>query len=219
MDKNEEQLLALQQEVDSLKSSMLSFENSMRDMDNSTNELSDRVSRISGAIKSDSDEFGSPVVNERSIDNSIKTSGSITMRTDDTLYKLSVLSQPKKIEFYGNAVHYAGGVAGTGALDVRSMVVGSCFIGTSYYFQPKSTTEVVPGGIPQQFIQSSSYILTVNAVDTINAIASEGHLVSVEYPAGTPAARATVEKVERDAIYIRTYLLAGWEINGNFVIS
>lgn len=179
------------------------------------------------------DNIDSVRIKQSDIIPSISVSGSISMtqETDYTLYLNSSFT-PSNILIYGTVVNaippsFAG-------LSIRAMVVGSANLGPSFYFQPNqsgstNSPSVVTGNIQYPFIdpnigttvpvQSGTYTST-ESPNTFHALTTEGHIISVEYPASTIHARATVTTFDKDKIIIHVSNLdSGWSINANFIIT
>lgn len=176
--------------------------------------------------------FDAPKVKIQDLEGMMGTSGSIEMSTTNTRYFLGLNAAtgfgitPSSVRFNGCAFRNPGG-----GIDVRSMVVGDAFIGTSFYYQPESSTSVTIGGKPQVVVQSST-ALTLNHTGSGNPsilTVSEGHIVSVEFPANTVVARATIPDLAQNAgadaspiqngtLAIDVTLASGWSIIGNFML-
>ena len=115
----------------------------------------------------------------------------------------------------------------TNPIAVRAHVIGNAQLGPSFYFQPNTTTSVVPSKTVGNMIQSSTMFL-IDSTDPANlvvrAIADEGNIVDVEYSVdyGTSisgiVARATIKSFSTNSILIQTVLATGWQIIGNYVV-
>lgn len=166
-------------------------------------------------------------VSEADLVPKMAASGSITMSTNGRRYVLELTGSPTNVQFYGNAVHRTGG-----SIDVRAFCVGSARLGPAYFFQPLDSSTVSPSRVIGNVIQSSAFFLGVGGLSaSFLTQADEGHLVSVVYPNGsTIVARATIPNPWTGPnlttqgygvgfLYVDVELAAGWEINGNFVIT
>lgn len=151
-----------------------------------------------------------PQINQSDILPGQRVSGNITM-AQQTTYTIGTIFRPTTIWFYGNVTDLTDGI--------RATVVGSAYIGPSYYLQPGTSTSVITGGPQQQIIQSSQYLGVQGT--TAHTIAGEGHIIDVGWPdGGTLVARATVTDVGANYIKVTVNNLAtNWSIVGNWVIS
>lgn len=168
-----------------------------------------------------------PRIPQDSVIPNLRASGSITMATDDTRYRLGITFAPRAVSFNGIAIHRTGGT-----IDIRVHINGDAQLGPSYYFQPQSGTSVITGGPIYNVIQSSNALLIDSSVNppVVRAIVSEGHLVSVEY--GGVVARATIPNLSTGVgdgltdkgygegyVFVDVTLADDWEIIGNFVVT
>ena len=168
-----------------------------------------------------------PMIPQSSVIPNLRATGSITMATDGTRYRLGLTFTPRAVSFNGIAIHRTGGT-----IDIRAHVNGDSQLGPSYYFQPQSGTSVITGGPLYNVIQSSNALLIDSSTSpvTVRAIVSEGHLVSVEY--GGVVARATIPNLSTGVgdgltgkgygegyVFVDVTLAADWEIIGNFVVT
>src|SRR6266481_940853 len=161
------------------------------------------------------DGIDSIQVSQADIIPNIRASGSITFATS-TEYRLGITFNPTSVWFYGNAVHRTAGT-----IDIRAHVVGNAQLGPTYNFQAQTTTSVQIGGDVQNSIQSSTMFLIDSSTSpvTVRAITDELHLVEVEYPGTSIAARATVVNYSAEAVIIDVSLAAGWTIVGNYLVT
>lgn len=161
------------------------------------------------------DGNGSAKLSRDNIIPGMRASGSITFATNGATYELGTNFNPSSLDFYGFAVYNPGSVS------IRSHVVGNAQLGTSYYYQPKTTRSVTAGGPIQNVIQSSSAFTIDSTIATpvVRTTVSEGHLISVEYPSGTIVARATVTTFGNGSIFLSVVLATNWSIVGNFVVT
>lgn len=173
----------------------------------------------------------SPRVKAWNLEPSQAASGSITMATNRQRYEIGLNVAKAATSFAPSQIRFNGiAIKGSGATGIRALVQGDAFIGASYYLQPLSSSSVTIGGPTQVCVQSSSYIL-VNDSGSGNptaALASEGHIVSVEFPGGTVVARATIpdlgdyganeQPIQGGNLIVDVTLATGWSIIGNFVI-
>lgn len=175
--------------------------------------------------------FDSPKVNAWDLTHSQAASGSITMATNGQRYEIGLNIAKSGTSFAPSQIRFNGiAIKGSGATGIRALVVGDAFIGPSYYLQPLSSSSVTIGGPAQVCVQSSSYILVNDsgAGNPTAALASEGHIVSVEFPGGTVVARATIpdlgdfgandKPLLGGNLLVDVTLATGWSIIGNFVI-
>lgn len=155
---------------------------------------------------------------------STSVSGSITF-AQERLYTLRLNSSftPTHIMCYGNVV---GG-------SQRYITFGTAQLTPSFYFQPDTDTSVTVGGPQYPFVdpnhpeygtqipmQSSIYFGAESAGGALHTLAGNFHIVDIQFPVGTPHARATVIGYSRDAILVQVDDLdGGWEINATFVVS
>jgi len=177
--------------------------------------------------------FDAPKVNAWDLNQSQASTGSITMSTDGTRYRIGLNLKPG-LSFAPSIVRFNGIVVNpsTAAPTIRALVCGDAFIGSSFYQQPESSTSVNIGGIPQVVIQSSSYILVNNsgAGPATQALTSEGHIISVTFN-GNIVARATIPDlglnsgasdsgpVSAGDLLVDVELAANWHIIGNWQVS
>lgn len=164
----------------------------------------------------------SPAVHEDNLIQSVSVSGNISFASSDT-YTIYLNSSftPSSILVYGNI---------TGASTERYMSIGSANLVPSFYLQPSTNRSVITGNVQYPFVdpnlgvtvplQSSCYFGAEAAAtgNNIHTLSSEGHVVNVFY-GGSTLARATITAFSRGSIQIVTTIVAGWEINANFVIT
>jgi len=176
--------------------------------------------------------YDSPKISAWDIIPSQGSSGSITMATNGTRYRIGlnlksgVSFAPTQIRFNGIAIHQTAGTT-----DIRALVCGDAFIGPSFYQQPGTATSTKVGGPPQVCVQSSSYILVNNSGSgpATQALASEGHIVSVTFNS-VIVARATIPDLgdfgasdtgplEGGNLLVDVTLSSGWQIIGNWQVQ
>ena len=159
-------------------------------------------------------------INQENIIPSTRASGSITFSSIKR-YTLNTNSNPNPtlILCYGTAINSnTSSVTGLSP-SARAHTFGTAQLGKSYYFQPGTSSSVIPGPI-EPFIQSSSYI----AVDEnfspfeFRALTDEENLVDIEY-GGTIHARMTLVAFDKNTITLDvSHLDSGWSIIVNLVI-
>ena len=163
--------------------------------------------------------------------------GSITMSTSQR-YTLGLTFNPSQLLFFGVASN-----TGTGE---RVQIAAGAHFGTSFYFQPKSTSEVTQGGTEQNVVQGGSWLWTDNGTTTFRSRATEGHLTNVDDVGGTIVARATIPNLSTQAslaytdgaapvrdqygfrsskgygegfVHVDVTLGSGWAIAATFIVS
>ena len=174
----------------------------------------------------------SPRIRTQDIEHNLASTGSITMSTDGTAYRIGLNAKPgsgvspSQIRFNGIVVN------STSSPTIRAIVVGDAYLGRSFYNQPNGSTAVDIGGAPQIVIQSSSYLMVNDSGSgsVTRAQVSEGHIVSVTSPVdGTVVARATIpdlgyyntgtgNPIQAGALIVEVELASGWHIIGNWVL-
>ncbi len=115
----------------------------------------------------------------------------------------------------------------THSIEVRANVTGSAQLGTTFEFQPQTTTSVQIGSVPLPYIQGSSMFLIDSSATTlvVRAIADGFHIVEAEYAIdyGTSisgvVARATIIDFNQSRISVQVVLATGWEIDGLWVVT
>ena len=162
--------------------------------------------------------------------------GSLDMENNQR-YTLGLTFNPTQMIFVGVAVGPAG---------ERVQISSVARFGTSYYFQPRSTSSVAEGGDIQNVVQGGSWLWTDNGTTTFRSRAIEGHLVNIDDVGGTIVARATIPNLSTQAslaygnipgpvtneyggrstrgygngfVYVDVTLATGWYITATFIVS
>ncbi len=173
------------------------------------------------------DGKGSEQIQESNVIPSLSASGSLTMRAEDIYtLKFNASFTPRSVFATGNAQVIGG------ATD-RYTFIGTAQLGPSFYFQPETTRSVITGGPQYPFtdpnnpeygtnvpMQSCSYWGSESNGGARHTLASNFHIIDIQYPTGTSHARATIIDFSKTSITIAVETLdSGWEINANFVVS
>lgn len=136
------------------------------------------------------------------------TTGTISFE-QATTYNIGVNFNPTAVFVHGNI---------TGASGEKYITVGSAQFGPGFYLQPGTATSVMIGGARETLIQSCTYFGSTGTA--FHTVASEEHIVDVEYPLGTIHARATITGYSNKGIIVQVDNLdSGWAMNLNFTIS
>jgi hypothetical protein len=198
-------------------------------------EINNRLSSIEGNIRQlqklmsshvhDSTD-SSPVRQSDVIPTIRAAAGKVQMLQAQQTYSIGLIDNPTRVDVFGEALFYDGGSYGVGNLVNRVFVQGVGLLGKSFYFQPRTSTSITAGGLPQNIVQTSAYFgVTSNAgntnVTTAHIFTDDQHIVDVEWPSsGTFAVRATITKFDNDHIEVYTdSMLAGWGLILNFVVT
>lgn len=163
--------------------------------------------------------------------------GSIEMASNQR-YTLGLTFNPTQLLFFGVALN-----SGTGE---RVQIASAAHFGTSFYFQPESTSMVTQGGVEQNVVQGGSWLWTDNGTTTFRSRAIEGHLTNIDDVGGTIVARATIPNLSTQAsltytdgtapvtglygdrstkgygegfVFVDVTLASGWEIAATFIVS
>lgn len=162
--------------------------------------------------------------------------GSLTMENNQR-YKLGLTFNPTQLLLFGVAV---------GPNGERVQIASSARFGTSYYFQPESTSSVTQGGPEYNVVQGGSWLWTDNGTTTFRSRAVEGHLTNIDDVGETIVVRATIPNLSTQAslvygnnpgpvtnnygdrstkgygngyVYVDVTLSSGWSITATFIVS
>jgi len=162
----------------------------------------------------------SPKINQADVVPGIGTTGSMTFATSGRQYKVKLTFNPTQIFFNGVVTN------GTN----RFMIVGSAYLGKSFYLQSDSVDQVVPG--PYFNVIQSCTAAAITGVTGIRV--HEGHLVRAQTTSSVVVAELTIPNLafptfgstvltskgyEDGFLYLDCYLAAGYSIVGNLMIT
>lgn len=163
-----------------------------------------------------------PQINQANIKGGQGISGKVTFSQIKT-YSIGLAFNPTFVSVEGIVVDSLT------APTIRCLTQGKAYLGGGTYMQPGTSTTTVVGTINDSILQSCSY-LSVNTFLSLGAnvfhtLASEGHIVSVQYPVSVPFdptdyhARAKIIGFSSTELLFQVeYLDAGWSMVLNFLI-